>query len=229
MPKNSGLMFKPDMILAYINGEKNQTRRTKGLNKINENPDEWEFLGIEEGKSAIFKNTKQPHLHFSASLPYGCIFDTLYFKETWKMWSNSADGEGFLHYRADDAKVRPTWWTLDIWKMPDPFWYPEHAFTKWQSSMFMPRLCSRFREVPILSVHVERLWDITEEDAKNEGCKPIPLGTMSQFLSEPDSLSYRLGYFRLWDEINGKTLPSSKNLWLFVYKFPRFEGLEGQE
>ena len=217
MPKNSGLMFKPDMILAYINGEKNQTRRTKGLNKINENPDEWEFLGIEEGKSAIFKNTKQPHLHFSASLPYGCIFDTLYFKETWKMWSNSADGEGFLHYRADDAKVRPTWWTLDIWKMPDPFWYPEHAFTKWQSSMFMPRLCSRFREVPILSVHVERLWDITEEDAWNEGAPRDWSDTMRKW------------YFRLWDEINGKTLPSSKNPWVFVYKFSRFEGLEGQE
>ena len=218
MPKNSGLMFKPDMILAYIRGQKTQTRRTKGLNAVNEDPAAWEFAGILEGKTALFKSKEKHQLFYSAKLPYGDAGDTLYFKETWKMWSHPTDGEGFLHYRADDAKVRPTWWTEDIWKMPDPFWYPnEHAFTKWQSSMFMPRLCSRFREVPILSVHVERLWDITEKDAWNEGAPRDWSDTMRKW------------YFQLWDEINGKTLPSSKSPWVFVYKFPRFEGLEGQE
>ena len=36
--KHSGLMFKADMIRAYLEGLKNQTRRTKGLSLVNEKP-----------------------------------------------------------------------------------------------------------------------------------------------------------------------------------------------
>ena len=41
-PKNTGIMFQADMIRAYLEGRKNQTRRVKGLQAINQEPDSWQ-------------------------------------------------------------------------------------------------------------------------------------------------------------------------------------------
>ncbi len=41
-----GILFKPDMTLANLEGRKTRTSRTRGLKKINGNPGEWECLDM---------------------------------------------------------------------------------------------------------------------------------------------------------------------------------------
>ncbi len=210
--KHTGIMFQQDMILAYIDQRKNQTRRMKGLKKINENPDDWHLLFSPRGpgiRFVSFASKKDPQKVVHVNMPYGGRGDCLYFKETWKMWERDSDGKDFIHYRADDAKVDPTWWTEDDWlrifgKLDG----------KWNSSMFMPRICARFREIPILGVRVERLHDITESDAVNEGWNAEPTSKFDTFAPA------RSWYFDLFAKINGQEL-TDKNPWVFVYEFPK--------
>ncbi len=218
-PKNTGLMFKADMILAYLEGRKNQTRRVKGLQLINENPDDWQliFKPTHEGVRFVSFGHKSTQQVVHLNMPYGGINDTLYFKETYKMWEEPEFGEDFINYRADDAKVSPSWWTNEDWLKIHAGW-----FEKWNSSMFMPRRFSRFREVPIVDVRAERLQDITWEDAWYEGIvRTADLSTSSHIYKDPTR-----EYLSLWDSINGRTLPASKNPWVWVYEFQKHQGRE---
>lgn len=213
-PKNSGIMFQPDMVRAYVKRSKNQTRRVKGLQVINEIPNDWQliFLPQHQGIRFVSFEHKETRQVIHLNMPYGGKGDTLYFKETYRMWSESEYGEGFIHYRADDAKVSPTWWTEEDWKKVHSGW-----FEKWNSSMFMPRRFSRFRHVPILNVRVERLQDITAADCVWEGVGEWMNkdANVREWMKEQRRL-----YFNLWDSINGKTLPASKNPYVWVYDFP---------
>lgn len=220
--KHTGLMFKADMILAYLDERKNQTRRTKGLSLVNEKPDDWEliFTPREPGTRFVsFSHKQKKSMVIHINMPYGGVGDQLYFKETWKMWEREEDGRDFLHYRADDAKVEPDddWWNSIGWD----FIKIKH-YLNWQSSMFMPQLCSRFRNVPIANVRIERLQEITEKDAQFEGWNPLELDPFKTY--DPASMDLaRQWYIDLWDTINGKTLPWSKNPWVWVYEFPKYK------
>ena len=220
--KHSGLMFKPDMILAYLNERKNQTRRTKNLQVINEDPDAWDliFTPHKPGTRFVSFGHKTDRANIKhVKMPYGGIGDQLYFKETWRAWEDM-NGEDFILYRADNEIISPVKFGWDTTKRDD--WdYLVGKFDKWQSSMFMPLKVARIRNVPILNVRVERLQDITREDAKNEGAP-------NQWVSKLDGNSIRNyvpvdWYMELWDSINGKTLPWSKNPWVWVYEFPFYQ------
>lgn len=224
-PKNTGLMFKADMILAYLEKRKNQTRRVKGLQLINENPDDWQliFKPAHEGVRFVSFGHKSTHQVVHLNMPYGGINDTLYFKETYRMWAGPEYGEGYVHYRADDAKVRPTWWNDEDWLKVHSGW-----FEKWNSSMFMPRRFSRFREVPIVDVRVERLQDISAADCVNEGVGESIETSRWNVESRWEEEQRKL-YFSLWDSINGWTLPASKNPWVWVYEFSYYQQEQSNE
>lgn len=220
MPKSHGIIFQPDMILAYLARTKDQTRRVKGLKLINQEPDAWQLIFTPKNEDIGFvsfghktdRSKKVVHVNF----PYGKIGETLYFKETWRAWEDPNMGEDFIKYRADDMLISPVDFGWDPTRHHD--W--DHIvgkFDKWQSGMFMAQRFARFRDVNILSVGIERLHDISEHDAKWEGVTcPPPKGIIHY-------ASYRDEYFKLWDRINGKTLPASKNPWVFVYKFPVYD------
>ncbi len=214
-PKNTGLMFKADMIIAYLEKRKNQTRRVKGLQLINESPDDWQliFKPKHEGIRFVSFGHKSTHQVVHLNMPYGGLNDTLHFKETYRMWERDEDGRDFIHYRADDAKVDPTWWNDEDWLKVHSGW-----FEKWNSSMFMPRRFSRFREVPIVNVRAERLQDISAADCVNEGVGERIETSRWNVESRWEEEKRKL-YFSLWDSINGRTLPASKNPWVWVYEF----------
>lgn len=231
MAKSSQMLMSGPMVKAYLAGRKTQTRRVRGLDEINQSPDEWQFLGIykfEDGQHALFERGPQDRKGLAIRLPYGGVGDTLWFKETWKMWERDGDGRDFLHYRADDAKVDPTWWSEADWKGPDPKWHRKNGFEKWQSSMLMPKMCSRFLDIEILNVRVERLQSITREDAKAEGVSHV-----WEWNEDKDPKYYERGllnpyvanYSVLWDEINGESLPWDKNPWVWAYSFPKFQAV----
>ncbi len=82
----------------------------------------------------------------------------------------------------------------------------------WKPSLFMPKkACRLFLEV--VSVSVERLQDIDEQSAINEGAisgRYLGLGQIGGSVKE--------GYFELWDSLNGKSA-TLINPFVWVYKF----------
>lgn len=211
MSISHGILMSAEMVCAYQLGRKGQTRRTRGLDIVNKKPDDFKFIGFDETKPyAVFEHRLGGCFFYR--MPYGRIGDTLWFRETWKMWERDDDGKDFLHYRADDAKVDPIWWNEDDWVRPDPVWRKKDVFKKWQPSMFMPKLCCRHRDVDVLNVRVERLQDISNIDAVCEGF-PIDVDK---------AITPRQWYRDLWDKINGESLMWVSNPWIWVYEFPKY-------
>ena len=209
MNKSYGLIMSSPMILAYLAGRKNQTRRLKGLDFVNQNPDDWEFKG--RNPATDYRVTFQHRNNNVVMLirpPYGWVHDLLYFKETYRMFERD-DGRDFIKYRADDQLVDPDWWTKEDWHKISSSW-----FEKWNSSMFMPQRFSRFRDLKVTSLRAERLLDIDDTDARNEGFI-AKTGRVQQ--------SCREAYLEFWDVLNGKKIPAAKNPWVWVYGFPFYQ------
>ena len=119
--------------------------------------------------------------------PYGIEMDRLWVRETFAApWGRSG-----VFYRADDKKEYDG---------------------NWRPSIFMPRWASRIT-LEITEVRVERLQDISEEDAESEGTK-YPAGG-------PTSC-YRMGYSWLWESINGKG-SWDENPWVWCITFKRIK------
>jgi hypothetical protein len=82
----------------------------------------------------------------------------------------------------------------------------------------MPRVASRIT-LEIVSIRVERLQDISEEDAKAEGVTlDCPIGNIKVYAAAP----YKYNFAHLWESING---PGSWNLnpWVWCIEFKKVE------
>ena len=132
--------------------------------------------------------------------PYGQPSDRLWVRETW------ADmGTGHTAYRAttDDDTA---------------------ALMSWKPSIHMHRWRSRLT-LEIIDVRIERLQDITKEDAIEEGIQPMH----SEIPGEPNWKDYSdpipfdhehpiASYRTLWETING-TGSWNSNPWVWVITF----------
>jgi hypothetical protein len=105
---------------------------------------------------------------------------------------------------------------------------------RWRSPLCLPRWAARFL-LAVKSVSVEKLHDITEEDARAEGALPISPMELKQL---PSSLmvpggrygkgyipgkSYRAGFYQLWEGSNAQKAPWDTNPWVSVIKFMRIQ------
>ncbi|MBW6364985.1 hypothetical protein KZ864_01850 [Pseudomonas aeruginosa] len=92
------------------------------------------------------------------------------------------------------------------------------SVTRWTPSLHMPRWASRIL-LEITSVRVERLQDISEEQAIAEGppglAFPAPPG--SHWVTEDGR---RRAFMRLWDDVNGAGAWDA-NPWVWVVEFKR--------
>jgi hypothetical protein len=89
-------------------------------------------------------------------------------------------------------------------------------------SIHMPRWASRL-ELQVTDVRVERLQDISEEDAREEGADLLSEDGMSGWGHTdetcPASYTRRNGFRHLWDSINAKRAPWDSNPWVWVVSF----------
>ena len=213
MPKETGLLLSLPMLQAYMRGEKIQTRRTHGLQKINQNPDEWELILFrnELNKNLspqlyLFRNKKTENQVF-IKCPCGQVGNEIYWKET--LYRNPYFNEA--GYLADNCCVVINGTIGDMLK-----WRWEKDILP---AIFMPKEASRFRHIPLLDIRVQRVQGISPADTVTEGV----IG-----------MSYQL----LWDSTNGKRslivkstgliIPNAyaweRNPWVFAYTFPAYEG-----
>lgn len=206
------ILFSAPMVLALLDGRKTQTRRTVKL------PDAraWWMLGSFDRQKAVFCETTNPARGRVVRCPYGAPGDRLWVRETWA----TLTGNGVRTvYRADGEDPRTGPWT-DEQRKANPM--------KWRPSIYMPRTLSRIT-LEITRVRVERLQDISAEDAEAEGV--LSRGEAMVVEHDDPSLPWARDRFRtLWDTLNGKRAPWASNPWLWVLDFRRVQvTLGGQE
>ena len=211
--KERPILFSAPMVRAILAGTKTQTRR---IVKPHRNDDSfvledhgygWWPYRSEDGESSVMSDGCEYRL----PCPYGAIGDQLWVRETLEVVPNW----GMLFYVAsgpDEYKITDPRADALIEKYGDHY----HANDgKRIPSIYMPRWASRIT-LEITNVRVERLQEISEEDAIAEGAKPylLPVHPARESLRHVD------GYAQLWEQING---PGSwdANPWVWVVCFRR--------
>jgi len=123
--------------------------------------------------------------------PYGKAGDRLWVRECFAVEGSN------IWYRADGTDHNGNV------EYPDGFTH----IPKWKPSIHMPRKYSRLT-LEITKVRVERVQEITEEDALKEG--------ISEFFKRGLATA-QFGY--LWDKMHGKKYPWASNPWVWCVSF----------
>jgi hypothetical protein len=192
------ILFSAEMVCALLAGTKTQTRRIVKPQP----PCGCEYVINGAYNAALCHSIERPEVWVPPTArsvdhrlpcPYGQPGDRLWVKETWCELDDGVDRP--IAYRADNWTECPS------------------ADGKWRPSIFMSRAASRIT-LEITAVRVERLQEISEADAKAEGCIVDPW-------HYPCSLTPgKSTYCTLWESING---PGSweANPWVWVIEFRR--------
>lgn len=178
--KEHGILYKPEMVRAYLAGRKTQTRR----------------LAIDK--------SGRPSKWTKANAG-----DVLWGREAWARTS-VFPGVELVVYREGDNRT--------------DYGGP------WRPGIHMFRCDSRITQ-PLLEVRIQRLQDITEEDAWAEGCAPGTLDDYGRPFPAEEPLpgggvrgwdDAREWYADLWDEINGEG-SWDENPEVVAMSYPRFQ------
>lgn len=188
------------MIKALLVGKKTQTRRiVKG---IVEEPGPYSIDAWERGEVP--------------RCPYGQPGDVLYVKEDF--WCvHESDGGAFFDLKfADGTIIKPPFETAAAWELKNSKRASWNTFRKHQQR-FMPRWASRINLL-IKDIRVERLQEISEEDAKAEGANVSATAEDAANFLLP---TYRRGFQYLWNQINGATYPWTSDPFVWVISFEK--------
>ncbi len=221
MSKERPILFSGPMVRALRDGSKTQTRRGCKPQPIADA----RFVGGHR-LPATKRNPGQeisvetPYVHIAC--PYGQPGDRLAVRETFCAW-------GHWTKRYSEKKRREEWHFIDETMGTGKAYRYEadeklprrkrelHEVGWWKRpAIFMPRAASRIT-LEITRVRVERLQDISADDARAEGCPDRPIPGAEQ--ASVDLLA-KLWYHDLWEQING---PDSwaANPWVWAIEFRR--------
>lgn len=195
--KERPILFSGPMVRAILDGRKTQTRRVlkrqyldptwiirpATADRFNGHTHDWWLPGGTVPVAAI-------------RCPYGVPGDRLWVREAFGIPDAPYEREdkSLLIYRADESPRMA--------ELNKHFWRP---------SIFMPRWASRLT-LEVLRVRVERLQEISEDDAKAEGAVGAAVETFAP--------SHRAAFENLWGEINGAESWKA-NPWVWVVEFQR--------
>lgn len=218
------ILFSGPMVRAVLDDSKTQTRRIVKPQPIGR-PWFWEgdsvdpepqwFDGYERGRAPCGAGIED--INKPIRCPYGQPGDRLWVRETWdwRDWSWNKDCRVRIAYAADGEqadKTSPVGWRPTIYN-----------YERWRPSIHMPRWASRIT-LEVLGVRVERLQDISEEDARAEGVESwaksdAGLATLSAVGFAVPSAP-RFLFQLLWISINGQDSWDA-NPWVWVVEFRR--------
>ncbi len=200
--KERPILFNGAMVRALLAGRKTQTRRVAKVERIDEHPQHagLQIATMRNGQQ-YWLNCQEDHpSHITKGCPYGQPGDRLWVRETWQR----AGGNTGYWYAATDSKADDG----------------ESPVGRWRPSIHMPRAACRLT-LDVTGVRLERLKDITYEDALAEGIEFDPgeggffyVPGLPGCTSDTAAGSYRL----LWEAINGADSWTA-NPWVWVPSF----------
>lgn len=203
------ILFNSEMVRAILDCRKTVTRRyIKGLHQ------NAKFIGwkIDSGNKYAYSVATFEHNEFTTDFDSKyCINDILYVKEMWSELKNS-DGS-HLKY---------------VYKATDVYPFVEHGYIlkfRWHPSIHMPKEAARLF-LRVTDVRIERLQDITTEQAINEGAwttKNACPFSIKAALYENARTQGIVAFAYLWDStIKQSDLDKygwDTNPWVWVYEF----------
>lgn len=216
--KEHPMPFSGPMVRAILGGQKTQTRRIPTMTnstidgdtwikRIGEQLD-WSNAWVDCGRTPAGKcgpYFRVPAFSGETVHRVYCRYsvgDRLWVKETW-----------------GEFRRRPG---VPVYKADDPF--ALGSSNPWRPSIHMPRWASRII-LEITDIRGQRVQDITEEDAWQEGATRLPDGTLAgHYLSLQNDASpccVREWFSYLWDAINAKrgfSWESNPWVWAFTFK-----------
>lgn len=236
------ILFSAPMVQALISGHKAQTRRTIIFPGV-ENVLDFVKVATDKRGRAVYEMkgvdgqfVTRPagknfvDYHFSPRVAVG---DRLYVREHWRVsqkWDATAPRDlpartmtvfcaagGSISNNGDPVAWQPeTWPDAGLW----PAWVGKH-----RQAMHMPKWASRITLV-VEDVKIERLNDVSREDAIAEGLVRNPLAPVAAlgfgcnwtFEGDRRFGSPISAYAALWDHINGAGAWSA-NPWVVAYTF----------
>jgi len=194
-PRERPIIFSADMVKAIIAGRKTQTRRV-----VKSQPASWQ--DIYDFEDGTYARVGEDFESLPFCCPYGRPGDRLWVREAFKVnpwiFNDPSMGPGTpdcVSYRADG----------------------EHQEIEermvWSSPIYMPRWAARLL-LEVTCVRVERVQEISEQDAIAEGCQP-DYGESGRILWPAID-----NYADLWDSINKKRgFGWDSNSWVWAISF----------
>lgn len=176
------ILFNTEMVRAIFNGRKTVIRRPVKTKKFDVNSYGFENMETDPYETRIDRNgseypypLKGLYANFSdgeyfpiVKAPYN-IGDYLYVRETWGISNFDIDEQSVcIVYKAGD--VRENWQEVVLPKDKFEHLYYNYSESEpdWHPSIYMPKEAARIF-LRVTDVRVERLQDITEKDAYEEG------------------------------------------------------------
>ncbi|XWJ90335.1 hypothetical protein ACRARH_26190 [Phytobacter ursingii] len=237
--KERGMIFNAEMVRAILDGRKTQTRRimkvqpSKDFSPMNmaletDYKAHWYTPGIVD-KEGYLQPAKHDVFGVASedegyTCPFGAVGDRIWVRETfqgplvseelleeYRAYPEKFETPHYCEYAADGG-AKPEYCDLD-----------DNLRHGWRPSIHMPRWASRIT-LEITGVRVERLNDISQEDAQAEG---MELTGWRPTYSDPDSggevwTPYD-NFAQLWESIYGEESWQA-NPWVWVIEFRRVEG-----
>lgn len=207
------ILFSAPMVRALLNYSKTQTRRVLPPHIVRYG--RFEGPGV-FNPTIIVKGEEEPG------------------PDTFGIWHVDGDWGSKLPIAPGDRLwVREAWTPLDALTHSDPgvqaladrgFYRAdgstvEGEISRWRPSIHMPRWASR-PTLTVTDVRVQRLQDISEEDAIAEGVEPFKDGWKGYLWGKPGDVWATAvdAYHDLWDSINGAGAWDA-NPWVVAYTF----------
>lgn len=199
--KERPIIMTAESVRAILDGRKTQTRRIATPEQFGMST----FAELREDLGSLWARFSRPrHPRF------GERGDRLWVKERWDYFG----GNEYLYQQQPEAV---------IFRADER---AEDTQRRWRTPLFMPRWASRLT-LEVVEVRVQRLQDISEEDARAEGCTgsdPEPAaegGTIYAWHGRSSAPCPRAHYLTLWDRINAKRAPWASNPWVWAITFAR--------
>lgn len=213
-PKERGILFSAPMVRAILDGGKTVTRRIVKP----QGPTEADVRARCGTGYHYFTDHHAPSAaHFRVAgpvsvvrdlggptelrCPYGKPGDRLWVRETWARLTGNGHR---IVYRADGEDPRTGWDDVPAERRPKMRWTP---------AIHLCRVDSRIT-LDVIDVRVERLHDITEEDAAREGVTPAPFCKAGR----SDGMEHVEAFEDLWSTINGASSWAA-NPWVWRVEF----------
>lgn len=233
--KERSILFSAEMIRAILDGRKSQTRRVIRPQPIFADDGECWYPSETHKKGLLYGSEISFRRWLATSFsPYGQPGDRLWVRETWGIGTRPCPFNGWvdgIEYKADELLIDDNS-DLTLYlpvNLPDDICLGDYEKKGWTPSIHMPRWASRIM-LEITGVRVERVQEISEEDAQAEGVeRPIlrlgPNGSRADNEFEhwpihPLTGEYKDAYRTLWDKLNAKRgFGWDINPWAWVLEF----------